>query len=419
MMRALDLAEAVDAGDLTPATILELAIEAISDREDEIRAFAALDLDLARIKAARIASQGGFFGLPIGVKDIIDTAEFPTAHGSAIYAGHRPKADASIVCLIDKAEGYVLGKTATTEFAYLNPAPTFNPHNPAHTPGGSSAGSAAGVAAGFMPLALGTQTGGSVIRPASFCGVAAIKPSYRLLPMQGVKPFAPLLDTMGLFGARVVDIAFGLEVLSERPMRVDGRDFGLPRIGVTRLPFAGAVDQGCEMAIRMAISAFERLGAPIGECDLPKVFADAHAAHGLINDREGATSLMWEYTYHKDAISPILAKALDAGRAVSVEEFDKARSLANKARKAAHALFEEIDVLLTFSAPGLAPARDSTGEARFNRLFTLLGLPCVNVPVWRDPATGLPVGIQIVGAFGDDHRTLAAAAMLEAALAAP
>lgn len=417
MMRALDLAEAVDAGDLTPATVLELAIEAIEAREGDIRAFAALDLDLARMKATRIKGNGGLFGLPVGVKDIMDTAAFATQHGSPIYAGHQPKSDASIVAMIDEAQGYVLGKTATTEFAYLNPAPTFNPHNPAHTPGGSSAGSAAGVAAGFMPLALGTQTGGSVIRPASFCGVTAMKPSYRLLPMQGVKPFAPLLDTLGLFGARVIDVAFGLEAISGRPMRVDGRDFGVPRVGVTRLPFAGTVDQACDMALRRAIAAFERLGAPVAECDLPKILGEAHEAHGLINDREGAVSLMWEYQYHRAALSPVLLRAIEAGRAVSIEAFDGARSTANKARKASHGLFEDIDVLLTFSAPGIAPSRDTTGEARFNRLVTLLGLPCVNVPAWRDPATNLPVGVQVIGAFGDDQRTLAAAAMLEQALA--
>lgn len=417
MMRALDLAEAVEAGDLTPVTILELAIEAIEAREAKIKAFAHLDFDRARVLARRIPGTDGLFGLPVGFKDIIDTADMPTEYGSGIYRGHRPKADAPVVVMSAAAQGLVLGKTATTEMAYLHPAPTFNPHNPAHTPGGSSAGSAAGVAAGFMPLAFGTQTGGSVIRPASFCGVAAMKPSYRLLPVQGVKPFAPLLDTLGLFGARVVDVAFGLAAISGRDLRVDGGDFGTPRFGVTRLPFAGEAEPASEAALQHAIAALKRAGLPVRDVVLAPSFAEAHHAHKAINDFEGATSLMWEYTQRRDEISPILLSAIEAGRAVSIAEFDHARSLANRARKACQALFDDVDVVLTFSAPGLAPGRESTGDARYNKLITLLGLPAVNVPGWRDEATQLPVGVQVFGPFGDDQRVLAAAAMLEEALA--
>lgn len=417
MMRALDLAEAVEAGDLTPATVLELALEAIEARETDIRAFAHLDPDRARILARRIPGTEGLFGLPVGFKDIIDTAELPTEFGSPIYAGHLPAADAPIVVMCEAAQGLVLGKTATTEMAYLNPAPTFNPNNSEHTPGGSSAGSAAGVAAGFMPLAFGTQTGGSVIRPASFCGVAAMKPSYRLLPVQGVKPFAPLLDTLGLFGARVVDVAFGLAAISGRDLRVDGGDFGTPRFGITRLPFAGEADRESETALAQAISALGKAGIPAVDVTLPEAFAEAHHAHKAINDFEGATSLLWEYSHRRDQISPVLLQAIEAGRAISIAEFDRARSLANRARKASQRLFDDVDVLLTFSAPGLAPGRESTGDARYNRLVTLLGLPAVNVPAWRDSVTSLPVGVQVFGAFGDDQRVLAAAAMLETALA--
>jgi Asp-tRNA(Asn)/Glu-tRNA(Gln) amidotransferase A subunit family amidase len=417
MMRALDLAEAVEAGDLTPATVLELALEAIEAREAGIRAFAHLDPDCARVLARHIPGTEGLFGLPVGFKDIIETADLPTGYGSAIYNGHQPKADAPIVVMCEAAQGLVLGKTATTEMAYLNPAPTFNPHNPKHTPGGSSAGSAAGVAAGFMPLAFGTQTGGSVIRPASFCGVAAMKPSYRLLPVQGVKPFAPLLDTLGLFGARVVDVAFGLAAISGRDLRVDGGDFGTPRFGITRLPFAGEADRESEAALAHAMTALGKAGIPAVEVVLPAAFAEAHHAHKAINDFEGATSLSWEYAHRRDHLSPILLQAIEAGRAISIAEFDRARSLANRARKASHALFDDVDVLLTFSAPGLAPGRESTGDARYNKLVTLLGLPAVNVPAWRDDATNLPVGVQVFGAFGDDQRVLAAAAMLEDALA--
>jgi Asp-tRNA(Asn)/Glu-tRNA(Gln) amidotransferase A subunit family amidase len=417
MMRALDLAEAVEAGDLTPSTLLELSLEAIEARESGIKAFAHLDPDRARVLARQIPGTDGLFGQPVGFKDIIDTAELPTQYGSPIYGGHQPPADAPIVVMCSAAQGLVLGKTATTEMAYLNPAPTFNPHNPEHTPGGSSAGSAAGVAAGFMPLAFGTQTGGSVIRPASFCGVAAMKPSYRLLPVQGVKPFAPLLDTLGLFGARVIDVAFGLAAITGRDLRVDGGDFGTPRFGITRLPFAGEADRESEAALAHAIAALEKAGIPVVDVTLPPAFAEAHHAHKVINDFEGATSLLWEYTHRRELLSPILLRAIEAGRANGIAEFDRARSLANRARKACHALFDEVDVMLTFSAPGLAPGRESTGDARYNKLVTLLGLPAVNVPGWRDEVTNLPVGVQVFGAFGDDQRVLAAAAMLETMLA--
>jgi Asp-tRNA(Asn)/Glu-tRNA(Gln) amidotransferase A subunit family amidase len=256
-----------------------------------------------------------------------------------------------------------------------------------------------------------------VIRPASFCGVAAIKPSYRLVPIQGVKPFAPLLDTLGLFGARVVDVAFGLAAITGRDLRVDGGDFGTPRFGITRLPFAGEAERESEAALQHAIQALQKAGLPVRDIALPPAFAEAHHIHKVINDVEGATSLLWEYTHHREQLSPVLLAAIEAGRAISLAEFDRARSLANRARKASHALFDEADVLLTFSAPGLAPGRESTGDARYNKLITLLGLPAVNVPGWRDETTKLPVGVQVFGAFGDDQRVLAAAAMLEEALA--
>ena len=415
MMRALDLAEAVEAGDLTPAALVELCAEAISAREADIGAFVHLDLEGARARAARMQPQDGLFGLPFGVKDIIDTARLPTEHGSPIYKGHRPKADAPIVVMAEEAGGIVLGKTVTTEFAFLNPPPTRNPHHADHTPGGSSSGSAAGVAAGMMPLAFGTQTGGSVIRPASFCGVAAIKPSFRLLPMAGVKPFAPLLDTLGLFGARVVDIAFGLAALSGRALRVDGQDFGSPTFGVSRLAFAGDAAPEAHAALDHAIAALEKAGAKVIELDLPPVFGEAQAAHRIINNYEGAVSLADEARRHADKLSPILSKLIAETRAITLAEYDAARAVALRARLACKDVFWPIDAMLTFSAPGAAPGRESTGDPRFNKLITLLGLPAVNVPTYRT-SEGLPVGVQVATAFGDDHRALAAAAFLEVAL---
>jgi Asp-tRNA(Asn)/Glu-tRNA(Gln) amidotransferase A subunit family amidase len=415
MMRALDLAEAIDGGDLTPAGVMELVAEAIRTQEGALKAFVHLEIDAARVRAGRLSAQGGLYGLPVGLKDIIDTATMPTEYGSPLYRGHRPKADAPIAVMIEDAEGILLGKTATTEFAFLYPAATLNPHDPAHTPGGSSSGSAAGVAAGMMPLALGTQTGGSVIRPASFCGVAAIKPSYRLLPVTGVKPFAPLLDTLGLFGARVVDVAFGLAAISGRQLRVDGADFGAPTFGVNRLECAGAADPEAEAALDQAIRALEAAGAKVIDLALPEALTAAHHIHPVINNYEGAISLAYEHRHHADALSPLLRACLDAGRAIPVTDYDAARSKANRARKACRDFLAPVDALLTYSANGAAPLRETTGDPRYNRLITLLGLPAVNVPGYGT-AAGLPVGVQVVGAFGDDYRTLAAAAFLEAAL---
>ena len=224
MLSALELARRIEAGALSPRAVVELCAEAVATHESEIGAFAALDLDAARrrVEQQQLAPLP-LHGLPVGIKDIFDTADLPTAYGSAIYAGHRPKADAAMVMLIRRAGGLVLGKTVTTEFASLEPAGTRNPRNPAHTPGGSSSGSAAAVAAGMLPLALGSQTGGSVIRPAAFCGVAGFKPSYRLLPTVGMKCFSWSLDTVGLFGASVPDVAFAAAAMSGRDLRVDGR----------------------------------------------------------------------------------------------------------------------------------------------------------------------------------------------------
>lgn len=414
MMRALDLAQAVEEGDITPAALVELCAERARESE-HLNLFAHLDLERARVHAQACPGDDGLFGLPLGIKDIIDTAHLPTQYGSALYKGHKPKADATIVAQAEMAQGIVLGKTVTTEFAYLQPSPTLNPHDVTRTPGGSSSGSAAAVAAGVVPLALGTQTGGSVIRPASFCGVAAIKPSYRLLPVQGVKPFAPLLDTLGLFAARVVDLAFALSVLAARPLRVDGQDFGTPTIGVARQPFAGVAEPEAEAALQTAIHALEKAGAKVVEAEFGPLAAQGFAAHKLINDYEGAQSLLHEWRFQRDRLSPILRAALDAGVATSAEAFDAARGAAMRARREVQGLMEPFDALLTYSAPGHPPTPETTGDARFNKLITLLGLPAVNVPVPQG-AGNLPMGVQVVAPFGDDLRALAVAALLEAAL---
>ena len=417
MLSALDLARRVEAGELTPRRVVELCAEVIAAREGDIGAFATLDLDGARraTEDKRLASLP-LRGLPVGFKDIFDTADLPTQYGSPIYAGHRPAADASAVVLTRQAGGIVIGKTVTTQFASLVPSRTRNPHNTAHTPGGSSAGSAAAVAAGMVPLAYGTQTAGSVIRPAAFCGVAALKPSYRLIPLVGVKTVSWYLDTAGLFGAGVADVAFAAAAILQRDLRVDRVAPAAPRIGLARThlwPKASpAMQKAVESAARIAAGA----GATVAELRLPPVLQDAFAAQFIIQDYENTRSLAFEYDRHRERIDTLLREQLDRATTISAEDYDAARRAASRGRQALADAMADYDVILTPSAPGAAPqGLGATGDPMFNRLWTLMGAPCVNVAGLSDD--GLPLGVQIVGRFGRDRATLEAALFVERAIA--
>jgi Asp-tRNA(Asn)/Glu-tRNA(Gln) amidotransferase A subunit family amidase len=418
MLSALDLAARLETGKLTPRAVVELCAEAIAARENDIGAFAMLDLAGARRAAddARLSSLP-LRGLPVGFKDIFDTADLPTQYGSAVYANNRPAADATAVVMTRQAGGIVLGKTVTTQFASLVPSATRNPRNLAHTPGGSSAGSAAAVAAGMVPLAFGTQTAGSVIRPAAFCGVAAFKPSYRLIPMVGVKDVAWHLDTAGLFGAGVVDVAFAAAVILQRELRVDTAAPAAPRIAVARThlwPKASpAMQQAVESAARIAAAA----GAKVADLELSPIVEDAYEAQFTIQDYENIRALAFEYERHRERIDPLLRTQLDRAAAISVDEYDAARRLASRARQLLADAMTDYNVILTPSAPGAAPhGFATTGDPMFNRLWTLMGAPCINVAGLND-GDGLPLGIQIVGRFGRDHAALEAALFVERAIA--
>jgi Asp-tRNA(Asn)/Glu-tRNA(Gln) amidotransferase A subunit family amidase len=352
-------------------------------------------------------------GLPFGVKDVIDTADQPTQYGSPIYAGHRPKADASLVALIRRNGGTLLGKTVTTEFAHLDPGKTRNPRNLAHTPGGSSSGSAAGVAAGFFPIATGTQTGGSVIRPASYCGVTGFKPSYRLLPSIGMKCVSWHLDTAGLFAASVADVAFAAAAISDRDLRVDGRTPSSPRIGVLRdQPWAAASDD-MKAAIEHIARAASAANARVRDIKLAPVLASAFRAHGTIQAYEAARSLASEYERFKDKLAKGVLELVESGFAIGADAYDDARRNASQARRALLDLMADVDVILSPSAPGAPPkGLGSTGSSTFNRLWTLMGTPCVSVPGLTD-ADDLPLGVQVIGRFGSDRATLEAALFVE------
>jgi len=416
MLGALDLARRIESGALSPRAVVQLCADAIAQHEAAIGAFVTLDIEAARQRADSLASLP-LHGLPVGVKDIYDTADFPTEYGSPIYAGHRPKADAALVALIRRAGGVVLGKTVTTELAGLQPARTRNPRNPAHTPGGSSSGSAAAVAAGMVPIAFGSQTGGSVIRPAAYCGVTGFKPSFRLLPTVGMKCFSWSLDTVGLFTAGVADAAFAASAVSGRDLRIDETP-AAPRIALVRTAAWPQASAAMQDALERAAALAAAAGASIKELDLPPVLeAAATQAHGTIQDHEAFRALADEIDRHGDQLGPILREQLSNAAAITPEAYDDARRLARQARRAFLDLMSDTDVILTPSAPGAAPlGLGSTGKPTFNRLWTLLGVPCVNVPGLADP-DGLPLGVQIVGRFARDRAALEAALFMERTLA--
>ncbi|MCC5978230.1 MAG: amidase [Salinarimonas sp.] len=415
MLSLLDLLRRIDAGQISPQSAVSHCLDLIEAKEYTVRAFTHIDTHAAA------STEGPLRGIAVGVKDIIDVAGMVTGMGSPIYRDNVARADAAVTALLRRAGGSPIGKTTTTAFAFLDPTETLNPHNPAHTPGGSSAGSAAAVGAGMLPLSIGTQTGGSVIRPASYCGAAAIKPSFRMLPTVGVKCYSWALDTLGLFAASIPDLAYALAALSERP------DLRLPddrapdsggdlRIGVLMQDFAGAPEDDSAAALDAAIKAIEARGASVTPVSAPEALAAAYGVHGVIQDYESARALAWEYDAHRDQLPPILRETLDAAQHVPAAAYDDARRTAHHARREAKGFMREYDALITFASPGSAPEGLAvTGESRFNRLWTLLGVPTVNVPGFRN-AAGLPVGVQIVTGFGSDDKALRVAAFVEKAL---
>jgi Asp-tRNA(Asn)/Glu-tRNA(Gln) amidotransferase A subunit family amidase len=380
MMSLAELQRRIDHGDLSADAAIAQSLDAIGAHEKTIGAFVCHD------QTARAASAGPLRGIAVGM-------------------------------LLKQAGATIVGKTTTTAFAANDPTATLNPRNPDHTPGGSSSGSAAAVAAGMIPLALGAQTGGSVIRPASFCGAAAIKPSFRLLPTVGVKCFSWTLDTVGLFAAGVEDLARGLSAMTSRPELLPGAALKTPRIGVVTQDFVGAPDAAGGEALRIAGVVAERAGASVRTLALPQIVTEAWRIHPTVQFFEAHQAMAWEYRTNYDAVPPLLRGRLDQSLGITPAAYDEARAIANRARAALAELFKDVDVLLTFSAPGAAPrGLASTGDARFNRLWTLMGVPCVNVPAHVADG-GLPVGVQVIARFGNDAGALEAARFLEDALA--
>jgi Asp-tRNA(Asn)/Glu-tRNA(Gln) amidotransferase A subunit family amidase len=416
-----ELAAAIARRDLTVESVVRDCLERIEARETLVRAWQFLDPELPLAQARRLDAQGPqgpLFGVPLGVKDLMDTADMPTTYGSPIYARHRPAVDAACVAAARAAGAVVMGKTVTTEFAAVTPGPTRNPraHDDArpHTPGGSSSGSAAAVAAGMVPLAFGTQTAGSVIRPAAYCGVVGYKPTFGTLPWAGIKSQSPSLDTVGVLARTVDDAAFFVGALAR--LGLDARCPGAPRIGVCRTPHWHSASDDAQAALLDAARCFEQAGAVPTDVALPAVCDGLTAAQILIMGFEAAAAFAPESSTQADGFSPAFAKMLADGRAVGGDAYFAAQRVAADARSALDAVFAQCDVLLAPSVHGEAPeGLDATGDPLFNRMWSLAGNPCVHVPVGTG-RNGMPLGVTVIGPRWGDAATLAIAGALEAAL---
>jgi Asp-tRNA(Asn)/Glu-tRNA(Gln) amidotransferase A subunit family amidase len=409
----------IAAGRLTSEALVRDCLARIEEREPVVQAWANVDAPAALQNARDLDQKGGsgpLHGIPVGWKDVFDCQGLPTTCGSPIYERHNATTDAGAVAMSRRAGAVVLGKTITAEFAASRPGNTTNPHNPAHTPGGSSSGSAAAVADGMVPLALGTQTGGSVIRPASFCGVVGFKPSFGLINRHGVKQLADSLDTVGTFARSVGDTALLVasvtgrkdffDIPAERPLRVV----------LCKAPDWGEAEAASIDALQATLRLLSSRDVTVSELQLPALFAGMPKAHHDIEYFEMARALQHEYRCHRSQLSEAITSRIETGLACEPSNYEAALALRRQCQDLIGEFFGDADLLLAPSAPGEAPrGLSSTGKAVFNRLWTALGVPCITLPGFRGPQ-GLPVGVQFIARSRQDVRLLAHAAWIEGIL---
>lgn len=426
---AISVARAIADGELASEDVVRACLARIDAREAAVKAWAYFDADHALAQArecdaarARGDVLGPLHGLPVGLKDIIDTADMPTERGSALFAGRMPDADATVVRLLRAAGAIIMGKTVTTEFALSGARETHNPHDLARTPGGSSSGSAAAVADGMIPLALGSQTGGSMLRPASFCGVHGFKPTFGAISRAGVMILSRRLDHVGVYARTLADLALVADVLmTHDPADTEsryhagcelGQALAQPFDGAPRLAvFKGEPWQSIEPATAETFEALAaRLGA--GEAAPPLAAATALADHAIIMDAS-ATANPGRYIADADKLLAETVKRISAGTNISAAEYVRAIDHAAVVADELDDLFADADVLLTPSAPGEAPlGLQSTGNPIFQKIWTLAGLPTLSLPVMQGP-NGLPIGLQVVGRRGRDAELFRAAQWIE------
>jgi Asp-tRNA(Asn)/Glu-tRNA(Gln) amidotransferase A subunit family amidase len=436
LLSATEAAKAIGEGKVSSVQLVEACLARVREIEPHVQAWTFLDPEyvLSQARAAdefRLsgAAIGALHGVPVGLKDIIDTADMPTENGSVLHAGRTPSRDAAVASMLRGAGAIVMGKTVTTEFATRTPGKTRNPHNPAHTPGGSSSGSAAAVAAGMVPLAVGSQTGGSVIRPASYCGVFGLKPTHGLIPRSGMFQLSRSLDHVGLFARTLEDLALGLEQVAgyderdpdSRPRpRVPYRAIAAeepplpPTFAFVKTPRWSQVTPDAQEAFGELVEA---LGDRVEEVDLYE--GDAIEWQRIITDAEAAVNLDREWTTGRERLSPALRTRLEHGRQVLARDYLQAAAEVPSLIAGYTELFEQrYDAILTPAAAGTAPeGLESTGDPMFNSVWTLCGMPAVTVPLMRG-ANGLPLGVQLVGPRHGDGRLLRTARWLVERVAA-
>ena len=416
-LTASEAAARLEAGSLTAEALVRDCLDRAQHRAG-VKAWAWLDPEraLAQARAADRAGRPGLLkGVPVGIKDVIDTFDMPTQHGSPIYCGNRPFADAACVALTRAAGGVILGKTVTTEFANRHPGETVHPHNPTHTPGGSSSGSAAAVADFQVPIGFATQTGGSTIRPAAFCGVIGYKPSFGEFSRVGIKMQCHNLDTLGIICRSLDDIALMRAVLQVQPFRPVDRRSAAPCIGFCRTPEWNHADTDTQILLERTVNRLAAAGAAVADVTLTPTDILDHQRR--IFEFEAARNYAYEYEMHGDKLSPALRDGLLApGRALPLAAYIETIETAEAFRGYLDDVFTEFDVLLTPSAAGEAPeGLGSTGDARFNAIWTLAWTPCVTLPAGTG-RKGLPLGVQLVGPRFRDEALLDAAAWVECRL---
>lgn len=420
-LSASEMARKIEAGETTCEAVTAACLERIADREPHVEAWIYLDKGKAMADARAIdaGSGGGLVrGVPIGVKDIIDTKDMPTGHGTVIHTQNHPSYDAPCVAQCRAEGGLILGKTVTSEFAHLSPGKTKNPHNPAHSPAGSSSGSGAAVADFMVPVAYGTQTGGSIVRPAAFNGCIGYKPSYGDYNPLGVHDNTRSVDTLGMLSRTMDDQALMRAVTMGLPYRpLKPVSVGDLRIGLCRTPHWEQADEATRGHVEAAADKLSALGADVSDFDLPAGF-DAHEqAFDVVSAFEFSRALAYEWHNHRDKLTPrVIEGRLNLGWSVTYDEYRAGLATLKVYRDHFFAALEGYDLLITPSANGEAPADLTTiGLAHFNRVWTALHAPGISLPLFTG-ALGLPIGLQLIGQLGDDENFLDAANAVHLAL---
>ena len=432
LLSAGDAAQMIRDGAVTSTELVQACLERVREVDGQVQAWTFLDPEYA-LSQARAADEartsgrpiGALHGVPVGLKDIIDTADMPTENGSVLHAGRRPSSDASVVSRLRAAGAVIMGKTVTTEFATRTPGKTRNPHNSGHTPGGSSSGSAAAVAAAMVPLALGSQTTGSTVRPASYCGVYGLKPTHGLIPRHGMFQLSRTLDHVGLFARSVEDVAILLEVLASHDARdPDSRPRAripyraiavaepprVPRLAFVKTSMWDQVDADARGAFSELV---QRLGDRVEALELGTPADGILAWQRAIGGAEIAINLRREWEHGRDKLSAALRARIEHGRGVLALDYLEALARVPRLVASLTELFDQrYDAILTPAAFGTAPkGLESTGDPAFCALWTLCGMPALNVPLMRG-ANGLPLGAQLVGARDQDAQLLRTARWL-------